>query len=148
MKRHMRATVVGVGMGMSAVLGVAQEHAVRREQLPAAVATTVDRETQGATIKGYSTEREHGMTVYEAETVVNGRSRDVQIGANGKLLEVEEEVAMDALPAKVRAALEAKAVGTKITKVESLVRGGKLVSYEASTLKAGKKGEVQVRAGG
>jgi hypothetical protein len=44
----------------------------------------------------------------------------------------------------VQAALTAKAGGAKITKVESLTKHGKLVAYEAATLKGTKKGEIQV----
>ena len=138
------AAFVALTATISTSTAFAAEHKVDRAQLPPAVAATIDRETQGATIKGYSTERENGKKVYEAETLFNGHTRDIQIAEDGTLNEVEEEVALDALPDKVKSALAAKASGAKITKVESLTKGGKLVAYEAATLKAGKKGEVQV----
>ncbi len=122
----------------------AQEHKLTKEQLPAAVAATVDRETTGATIKGFATEREHGKKVYEAETEVNGHTRDLQIAADGTLNEIEEEVAISTLPIPVQSGLTAKSRGASITKVESLTKGGKLVAYEAATMKNGKKGEIQV----
>jgi uncharacterized membrane protein YkoI len=126
------------------VLAGAQEKKLTREQLPPNVASAMDRETQGATIKGFATEREHGKTVYEVETVVNGQTRDLQIAADGTLNEIEEEVSIDALPSKVRSAVLAKAMGAHVTKVESLTKHGKLVAYEASIEKNGHKGEVQV----
>ena len=125
-------------------LAYAAEHRLTREQLPAAVASAVTEHTQGATIKGFSTEREHGKQVYEAETVVDGHTRDLQFASDGTLEEVEEEVPLASLPPEVQRALTAKAKGAQITKVESLVKGDKLVAYEAATLSGRKKGEVQV----
>ncbi|HEV2646814.1 MAG TPA: PepSY-like domain-containing protein [Acidobacteriaceae bacterium] len=126
----------------------AQEKKVDQASLPAAVQKTVQEQSQGATIKGYTTEREHGKTVYEAEMMVNGHSKDIEIAQDGTLNEVEEEVAFDSLPAKVQTALTAKAAGAKITKVESLTKHNKLVAYEAATLKGTKRGEIQVDADG
>lgn len=123
-----------------------QEKKVERSTLPAAVEKTVVAQSQGATIKGFSTERENGKKVYEAEMIFNGHTKDIQIAEDGTLNEIEEEVALDALPADVQTALNAKAklTGATITKVESLTKQGKLVAYEAATLKGTKKGEIQV----
>jgi hypothetical protein len=90
------------------------------------------------------TEREHGKKVYEAEMMADSHSKDIQIAEDGTLNEIEEEVGFDSLPANVRGALTTKAAGAKITKVESLTKQGKLVAYEAATLKGSKKGEIQV----
>jgi len=122
----------------------AQEHKLDRKDLPAAVEKTVQSQSQGATIKGFATERENGKKVYEAEMIVNGHSRDIQIATDGTLNEIEEEVAFDSLPAAVQTALTARAAGAKITKVESLTKHDKLVAYEAATLKGTHKGEIQV----
>lgn len=126
----------------------AQDKKLTREQLPARVLATVDRETHGSTITGYATETEHGRRVYEVETIANGHSRDLQIAADGTVQEVEEEVPMASLPAGVQAVLHAKAKGATITKVESLKKHGTLVAYEASTIRNGHKGEVQVGPNG
>lgn len=122
----------------------AQEKKLDRSSLPPAVEKTVQEQSQGATVKGLSTEVEHGQRVYEAEMIVNGHTRDIEIAPDGTLNEIEEEVAFNTLPAPVQAALTAKAQGAKITKVESLTKHDKLVAYEASTLKGTRKGEVQV----
>jgi hypothetical protein len=127
----------------------AQERKIMRSELPPAVAATVDRETKGATIKGFTTEREHGRTMYEAETVVNGRTRDIEIAQNGQVNEVEEELDMASLPATVQEALSAKAAGGgRIAKVESLTKDGKLVAYEAAMVKNGRLSEFQVGPNG
>jgi len=123
---------------------LAQEKKLTRSQLPAAVQATVDAQSQGATVKGFSEEKEKGQIFYEAEMTVNGHSKDVLIDAKGGVVEVEEEVALDSLPAAVREGLQAKAAGGKLGRVESLTKQGKLVAYEAVVRTNGKKSEVQV----
>src|SRR2546426_5090209 len=75
------------------------ERKVTRKDLPAAVAKTVDAQSHGARIRGYSEERGNGQTFYEVELRVNGHTRDVLIDTNGAVVEVEEEVALASLPA-------------------------------------------------
>ena len=133
-----------MALALTTASAFAEERKLSREKLPAAVIATVDRETKGSTVKGFSTEMEHGVRVYEAETVVAGHTRDLQIGADGTLLEVEEEVAFDSLPQDVRSGLTAKSKGARIAKVERLTKKGTLVAYEASTIKGTHKGEIQV----
>jgi hypothetical protein len=123
---------------------VAQEKKIQRADLPPAVEKTVAAQTQGATIKGFSQENEKGETYYEAETTVNGHSKDITIDANGALVEIEEQVALDSLSSTVKAGLMAKADEGRIVKVESLTKHDKLVAYEAKVQTAGKKTEIQV----
>jgi hypothetical protein len=131
-------------LGSISLVATAQEKKLDRSQLPAAVEKTVQAQCKGATIKGFSTEREGKKRVYEAEMIVNGHTKDIQISEDGALNELEEEVSIDSLAPEVQAGLRAKAAGAKIVKVESLTKGGALVAYEAATLKGSKKGEVQV----
>ena len=120
---------------------------IQRKDLPAAVQKAMDENTQGAQIKGYSKEIEKGKTTYEVETTVNGHGRDMEFDSTGKLLEVEEEIALDKAPAAVRAAIEKAATGGKVNKVESVTKGA-TVAYEASITKSGKKSEVRFNADG
>jgi len=123
----------------------AQEKKIKRSDLPAAVEKTVAEVSKGATVKGFSEETENGKTTYEVEMVVNGHSKDVELDPSGSIVEIEEETAMDSLPANVKAGLTAKAADGKILKVETLTNGGKLVAYEAKVQSAaGKKSEIQV----
>jgi hypothetical protein len=125
-------------------VALAQEKKIQRADLPPAVEKTVVTQSQGATIKGFSTEVEDGQTLYEAEMTVSGHSKDVSIDPSGAVVEVEEQVALDSLPTAVKAGLEAKAGAGKISKVESITKHDKLVAYEAQVRTAGKKSEVQV----
>jgi len=121
-----------------------QEKPIRQSDLPAPVAKTVTAQSQGATLRGLSVEKEKGQVLYEAEFLVDGRSRDVVIDAGGTVVEVEEEVVLDQLPAEVRVGLQAAAGKGKLIKVESLTKRGRLVAYEARVETAGKRSEVQV----
>ena len=139
-----RASIISVGALLMATSAVAQEKKIKRSDLPPAVEKTVAAQSAGAAVKGFSTEKEKGQTYYEAEMVVNGHSKDILIDANGAIVEVEEEVAMNALPADVKAGLQAKAGEGKLGKVESITKKDKVVAYEAKVIKDGKKSEIQV----
>jgi uncharacterized membrane protein YkoI len=134
------ATAVLLGAGLAS----AQEKKIKRSDLPPAVEKTVAAQSSGATIQGFSQEKENGQILYEAELTVNGHSKDITIDATGTVVEVEEEVAPDALSADVKAGLAAKAGKGKILKVESIKKHDKLVAYEAQVDTNGKKSEVQV----
>ena len=136
-------------VSLSAVLAIAvsafaADKKLTKEQLPAPVKKTADEQSKGATVVGYSSEVEKGKTEYEVKLNVNGHSKDVSIDSEGKVIEVEEEVAMETLPAEVQAGLKKAAGKGRLGKVESLTKGGKLVSYEAKVTTGAKKGEVQV----
>ena len=121
-----------------------QEKKVKRSDLPPAVERAVVEQSKGATIRGFSQEQENGKTIYEAELMVNGHSKDVSIDADGVVLEVEEQVGAESLSPAVRDGLQAKAGNGKLVKVEALTKKGKVVAYEAKVLTNGKKSEVQV----
>jgi hypothetical protein len=122
----------------------AQEKKIKRSDLPPAVEKTVTAQSAGATIRGFSTEKEKGQILYEVEMTVNGHSKDISMAADGSIVEIEEQVALDSLSPEVKAGLQAKAGKGKILKVESLTKKDKLVAYEAQVETNGKKSEVQV----
>jgi len=144
--KHTTMKLAGsIALALLFALGAsAQEKKVKKSDLPAAVQKTADEQSKGATVKSYGSETEDGKLIYEVQLTVNGHSKDVSISPEGAVLEVEEEVAMDSLPAEVREGLKQKAGTGKIAKVESLTKQGKLVAYEAQVRTNGKKSEVQV----
>jgi hypothetical protein len=132
----------------AALLCVANAHAadkkLSRGHLPPPVQAAADEQAKGATVRGYSTETENGQKEYEVQLVVNGHSKDVTFAPDGRVMEIEEAVSMDALSPGVRSGLMAKAGEGKITKIESLTKAGKIVAYEAQLVTAGKHSEIQV----
>jgi len=142
MKVHLFVALAG-GLLLAGTAS-AQEKKIKRSDLPPAVEKTVAAQSGGATIRGFSTEKEKGQTLYEVEMTVNGHSKDITMGADGSIVEIEEQVALDSLSPEVKAGLQAKAGKGKILKVESLTKKDKLVAYEAQVEINGKKSEVQV----
>jgi len=126
----------------------AQEKKIKREQLPPAVEKTVATEFQGAEIKGFATEVENGRRLYEAELIVNGHHKDISMDRNGVIVEAEEEVSIDSLPAAVQDALKKAAGSGTIEMVESLTRNGKLVAYEGHVKRGARRSEIQVGPNG
>ena len=139
-------TVLVIGFAFSAAQ--AQEKKIRRDQLPPAVETTVSRESGGAAIKGFTSEIEHGQKFYEVSLSVNGHNKDILIDKNGSVVEVEEEVSLDSLPAAVQDALKKAAGGGTIENIESLTKNGTLVAYEAHIKRGRKRLEIQVDPNG
>jgi hypothetical protein len=148
MKIRLQGVLLAAGTLAFSGMSAAQEKKINRADLPPAVEKTVGRESAGATVKGFSQEKEKGQTYYEAQLVVSGHSKDVLIDASGSVVEIEEEVTFDSLPAEVQAGLHRQAGKGKLLKVESLTKKGKLVAYEGKVVTNGKKSEVQVGPAG
>ena len=144
-----RLAVLSLVTGLAVLTSAqAQEKKIKREDLPPAVEKTVAAQSHSAAIKGFSSEVDEGKTLYEVELTMNGHGKDISMDKDGKIVEVEEEVAMDSLPPQVKAGLTKAAGSGTITKVESLVKGGKLVAYEADVKNGSKRSEVQVGPNG
>ncbi len=119
------------------------------KDLPPAVQKTINDNLKGADIKSIGKEKEDGVEQFEVETMLSGKHRDFDVDSKGKLLEVEEETTIDAVPAAAKAAI-LKKVGTgTLRMVETVTKAGGETMYEAGyTTKGGKKMEVLVKADG
>jgi hypothetical protein len=120
------------------------EPRITKSDLPAPVQKTVDAHGAGATVVGYAKDVEKGNLEYEVQLMVAGHRKDLTIDPQGNLLEVEEEVQPDTLPASVHGSLRAQAGKGRITKIESLMKHGKIVAYEAQVATGKKHSEIQV----
>jgi hypothetical protein len=130
------------------VLAQGEEKKIQRSALPPAVEKTVVEQSKGATIRGFSQEKENGQTYYEAELMVKGHTKDVLVDVNGAVVEVEEQVSIESLPAAVRQGLQDKAGKGKLGKIETLTKKNKLVAYEAKVVTNGRTSELQVGTDG
>jgi uncharacterized membrane protein YkoI len=147
MKKTVIAAAVVLGLYGTAV-AVAAEKKIKLEDAPPAVQQAIKDATKDATLLGVETDVENGKTEYEAETKVNGHSKDITFDENGKLLAVEEVVPLESLPAAAKAAIEKQATGAKIRRIERITKGDNSVVYEAGLNKNGKKSEVLVNPDG
>lgn len=109
----------------------ATEKRITRNHLPPAVRRVADEQVQGATVRGYTTDVENGQREYEVEMMIGGRSKDVTIALDGRLIEIEQAVDLNSLPSEVLSGLRNKAGNGQIIKVESITKKGAVVTYEA-----------------
>jgi uncharacterized membrane protein YkoI len=118
------------------------------DKLPPEVRKTVEAELKGGEVRNIGKETENGVAQYEVETVRDGKHRDFNVDIKGKLLVVEEETTLDAIPAPAKAAILKKVADGKLGMVELLISNGQTQYEAAYTTKAGKKHEVLVKADG
>ncbi len=119
------------GTGLAALLGLsmlagashADEEKIPVEKLPAAVTKAVKKKFPKARIQAASREVEDGATTYEVELKVEGRSVDLALNADGKILEIEKEIPVNELPKAVTKRLAARYPGATIVKVEEITKG-------------------------
>lgn len=138
-----RSILVSCVVVLTGIVASAGQGALK--DLPPAVRATVERETKNAVLKGVSKEKEKGKIVYELESVVDGRSRDLMIDGDGKVYVVEEQLDPAKLPAAVRDAFLAK--GT-IVKAESVLANGRTTYEGQLKSKAGKTVTLEVDSEG
>ena len=140
-------TVASVAVALLAGGAAAAERPVQMKDLPPAVQQTVLKETKGLAVVGLSVETENGRTLYEAETRVEGHTRDILIDASGTVVEKEEEVPLAGVPEPARAAIQRAAGGDTVERVEAVTKDG-VTEYEAVVKKGGKKSEIVVSSDG
>lgn len=131
-----------------ASLATAADKKLQMTDLPPAVQKTVQAQLKGAEIKSIATETGNGKVQYEVETMLNGKHRDFEVDTKGALLAVEEETALDSVPAAAKAAIEKKVAGGKLGMVEIVTKDGNTFYEAAYASKTGKKHEALIKPDG
>jgi uncharacterized membrane protein YkoI len=139
---------ITLGLILIASIILAGDSKVKLESLPPAVQAAVREQTKNATIIGLSTEKEKGKVTYEVETTINGKTHDLVLDKTGAVLETEDEIDLNAIPAAAKLALQKQAGTGTITKVEKLMAGSTIAYEAAIKTKAGKTTEAAVNADG
>ncbi len=119
----------------------AQEKKIDKKDLPAKVLAAFQKSYPKAEIKGASTEKEHGKTYYEIESMDGTQARDLLYTKDGKVAEIEEAYAADNIPDFITKSIMKEYPNSKIHKVEKLTKGNK-ISYEAVVEHNDKKSEI------
>lgn len=115
---------------------------------PAAVTAALARAFPGATIAGCKPEREHGKDRFEAKlTRSGGAPVEVDLDPDGTILQVEEKIAVDALPVAVKQAFAARYPKVTATGAEKQT-AGKDVRYEVAFRGDGGRKEATFSADG
>ena len=92
------------------------------KDLPKPVLAAVMAKFPAAKVAEAAKEEEHGKTIYEVAIKDHDKAIDLAVSAQGKILEVETEIAARELPVAVTAALNAKYPKAKIKKAEEVVK--------------------------
>ncbi len=125
----------------------AQERKIKREDLPPEVQKALKKASEGATIVGFAKETEGGAIRYEVEMKVGNHAKDVTFDPDGNVVSVEEETALDSIPAAARDAILKAAGKQKVLRIESVTEAG-TTAYEAHFRIGLRTKEVKVDAGG
>ena len=81
---------------------------------------------------------------YQVNTRLEGKYHDLVIDENGKLVAVKDETDLASIPAPVKAAIEKRAVASKIVTLEKVTEGGH-VTYGAAIREEAQGGPTQIR---
>lgn len=156
--------IAGVVVGIGAVATVKmsdEDIQASIDAVPAAVRATILAEAQGSAIREIEMETKNGQTVYEAEVVIDGQETDILVAADGTLLgtEVDDEdededaddgdvqVALDDLPAAVRATLLKEAPNGEIKDLEMETEDGR-TQYAADVVIDGQVFDIEIAPDG
>ena len=124
------------------------ERRVRMKDLPAAVQATVREQSKGATVRGLAKEIKDGQTFYEVTLNVSGHNKDVLMDPTGKVVEVEEQIELNSLPAEAKAEISRRAGKGRIFMVESITKDNAHVGYEAHVRTGRRITEIKVTPDG
>ena len=111
--------------------------------IPEAARRTLLRLAGDAKIIEVEREREHGVVVYEATWRKNGTTHEAEVTAGGALLETEQTVRGEQVPAAVRAAI-VKRFGDRKVHIEKIT----IVMYEAEAKIDGRTVEIVISPAG
>lgn len=112
------------------LLSAAPAYAGAPSGCPAAVTAAVTKTFPKATIGACKAEHEHGKDLFEVKlTKSSGEKVEVDVAPDGTVLQVEEKITVDALPAAVKKAFAARYPKAKAMGAEKQT-AGKDVRYE------------------
>ena len=116
---------------------------------PAAVKTAITKALPKSTISSCKAEKEHGHDQFEVKlTKADGGSAEVDVTPDGKILQVEEKIAVDKVPAAVMKAFAAKYPKAKVDAAEKQTPAQGGVTYElAFATDSGRKEATFTEAG-
>ncbi|MCE9532711.1 MAG: PepSY domain-containing protein [Planctomycetes bacterium] len=119
----------------------ADEEKVPLDKLPAKVKAAVKAKFPDAELLSAEKETEDGKTLYEVDIKNKGQKIEVTVDEDGKIVEIEKEIAAKDLPKVVLDAIEKKYPKATITKAEEITTGEK-VKFEMLITVCDKKLEV------
>jgi len=176
--KHKHMVLIGVLLAAGVVVAVgavatqrmvAEDEEVSIDAVPAAVRATIVAQAQGNPIREVEIETKDGVTVYEAEVIIDGEETDILVAADGTLLgtEVDDEededdedgddedeedgddvqVSLEDLPAAVLATLKEAAPGAEIKELELETEDGR-TQYAIDAVLDGQLFDIEIAPDG
>lgn len=142
---RLRSFIATIAVLATVVAALAQG-APQVQPLPSPIERAFAKAYPKATIDRWMAEEREGQSVFEVESHEGTQKRDLIYTPKGQLLEYEEEVAVGALPAVVRQAVQKAYPHATLANAERVVRGT-VSEYEVILKRAAIK-EVVVSATG
>ena len=142
--RLITGVALGLLMTVAAVAAQAKAKKVKYEDLPQAVQITVDAQTSGTKVWGYTMEEAGGKTLYRVDLFTHHRPRVITIAADGTLVSVDDRIPWHSIPADVQTALLAGARPGTLGEFHSISTNGKIVSYSAMVDNDGDRHRISV----
>ena len=116
---------------------------------PAAVTTAIDKLFPKSSVQVCKAEREDGHDQYEVKlTKADGGKVEVDVSPAGQILQTEEVIALDLVPAAVKKAFAAKYPKATPTRAEKQTPATGKPSYELAFAVDGKRKEATFTADG
>ena len=150
----MKALLLGAALSALASAALAQEETTMTlEEVPqAAMDAAMAQLTEAgitATLDTVATDDDEGTMTYELSgTMEDGMTVEVDVLEDGTFEELEREIAMDALPPEVVAALEQELPGFQPTTLEESTRPDGAVIYEFEGTHEGQEIDAEIQADG
>ena len=138
------AVLLIAGISSQAIAG---DKKITKKDVPAAALKAFEAAFPKVEVTEYLTEVEDGNTFFEFKTVEGTIKRNILYKADGTLVEVEEKLITENIPAEIVKAVTTDMPKAKIMRGEKITKGSE-VTYEVK-IKAGKKtGKVILSADG
>jgi len=120
---------------------------VKLEDVPPGAQSVIKSHTSGGTIDKITRKKEDDKHYYKVKYKKDGRESKLEVDEDGKVLKMEENLAMKDLPPAVQKTVEAKSAGGKIKELELETEDGKTF-YEVEFEKDGKEHKVKIAKDG
>lgn len=147
-KRAIFTLIVTLGFVCITNLAQTVETFVTLKDLPEAARSTVQKQSEGAKLRGLIKRVESDQTFYRAEVQVKGHKRYILVDETGSIAEIAEETPFATLPVEVKATIEQKGGKDKVKGVKSITRNSVVVAYEARISSDEMIREIKVGADG
>ena len=122
-----------------------EENEISMDEVPEAALATAQEHAMGVTFDAVQMDPDAGTDTYEfSGAKEDGTMIEVDVLADGTLEEVEEEVAMDAVPEPVSATLDAEASGFEPSFIEKSTREDGSIVYEFEGQLEGREVDLEI----